>query len=58
LSLFELTDGRGPGTSALWGLDAQIGLTDRLRATVAYDGRAPSGAPVVQTVRLQLSAVF
>ena len=58
LALFELTEGRGPGTSALWGLDAQVGLTDRLRALVAYDGRAPSGAPTVQTVRLQLSAVF
>jgi hypothetical protein len=58
LALFELTEGRGPGTSALWGLDAQVGLTERLRALVAYDGRAPSGAPVVQTLRLQLSAVF
>ncbi len=58
LALFELTDGRGPGISALWGATAQIGLTERLRGTVVYDARAPSGAPVVQTVRVQLSAVF
>ena len=58
LSLFELTEGRGPGLSSLWGLTAQIGLTERLRGTVVYDARAPANAPVVQTVRVQLSAVF
>ena len=58
LALFELTEGRGPGVSALWGLTAQIGLTERLRGTVVYDARAPASAPVVQTVRIQLSAVF
>lgn len=58
LVLFELTEGRGPGTSYLWGVDGQVGLTERLRATLIYDGRAPAGAPVIQTVRLQLSALF
>ena len=58
LALFELTDGRGPGTSALWGLDAQIGLTERLRGSVVYDGRAPSAGRVVQTVRVQVSAAL
>ncbi|HEX8385343.1 MAG TPA: hypothetical protein VF576_04110, partial [Rubricoccaceae bacterium] len=58
LALFELTEGRGPGVSALWGATAQIGLTERLRGTVVYDARAPGNAPVVQTVRVQLSAVF
>ncbi|WP_314009222.1 hypothetical protein [Rubrivirga sp. S365] len=58
LALFELTEGRGPGTSYLWGADAQVGLSDALRATLRYDGRAPADAPVVQTVRLELSATF
>ena len=58
LALFELTEGRGPGTSYLWGVDGQVGLTDGLRATLRYDGRAPADAPVIQTVRLQLSATF
>ena len=58
LALFELTEGRGPGVSALWGATAQVGLTERLRGTVVYDARAPGNAPVVQTVRVQLSAVF
>ncbi|HEX8299580.1 MAG TPA: hypothetical protein VF594_10520, partial [Rubricoccaceae bacterium] len=58
LALFELTEGRGPGVSALWGVTAQIGLTERLRGTVVYDARAPAAAPIVQTVRVQLSAVF
>ncbi len=58
LSLFELTDGRGPGTSALWGIDAQLGLTERLRGSLVYDGRAPSDGRVVQTVRVQVSAAL
>ncbi len=56
LALFELTDGRGPGTSALWGVDAQVGLTERLRGSVVYDGRAPAEGRVIQTVRVQVSA--
>ncbi|WP_412060397.1 hypothetical protein [Rubrivirga sp. IMCC45206] len=58
LSLFELTDGRGPGLSAIWGVDAQIGLTERVRGSLVYDGRAPAGSRVIQTVRVQLSAAL
>jgi hypothetical protein len=58
LALFELTDGRGPGTSYLWGVSGQYALNRFLRASFSYDGRAPSGAPVLHTVRMQLSAVF
>ena len=58
LALYELTEGRGAGTSYLWGADLQASLTDRLRATLVYDGRAPDGAPTVQTVRAQVSALF
>ena len=58
LSLFELTDGRGPGTSALWGLDVQLGLTERLRGSLVYDGRAPARGRAIQTVRVQLSATL
>ncbi|MFB6278690.1 MAG: hypothetical protein ABEK75_04245 [Salinibacter sp.] len=55
---FELTDGRGPGTSVLWGLQGQYALTDNLRATVKYDGRAPATADPIHTVRVQVSASF
>ena len=58
LALYELTDGRGAGTSGLGGLQATIGLTESVRATVTYDVRAPATAPLVQTVRASLSAVF
>ena len=58
LALFELTDGRGPGTSVLWGVDADLGLTDRLRGGLVYDGRAPATGRAVQTVRVQLSATL
>ena len=58
LALFELTDGRGPGTSALAGLQATLGLTASIRATLTYDARFPSSARPVQTVRASLSAVF
>jgi hypothetical protein len=55
---FELTDGRGPGTSVLWGLQGQYAFTDNLRATVNYDGRAPATTESVHTVRVQVSASF
>ncbi len=58
LAEFELTDGRGPGTSFLWSLDGQYRFTRLLRATLAYNGRAPADAPTIHTVRLQLSATF
>ena len=58
LARFELTDGRGPGTSFLWSLRGQYTLNEYLRASVSYDGRAPSGAPIIHTMQLQLSALF
>lgn len=58
LAEFELTDGRGEGTAFLWGITAQWSLSGSLRATVAYDGRAPSGRDVIHTGRVQMSAVF
>ncbi len=58
LARFELTDGRGPGTSLRWGLSGQYALSSTLRATLAYDGFAPAGAPAVNTLRMSLSATF
>ena len=58
LALFELSEGRGPGTSFLWGGTAQVGLGGGVRGSVTYDARAPSGAPLVQTVRATVSATF
>jgi hypothetical protein len=58
LAQFELTDGRGPGTSTMWTLRGQYTVNEYLRATFSYDGRAPSHAPVIHTMQLQLSAIF
>jgi len=58
LARFELTDGRGPGTSALWNLQLRYVINEFLRANVSYDGRAPANAPVIHTVRAQLNASF
>jgi len=58
LANFELTDGRGEGTSFLWTLTGWYQLSRLLRATLAYNGRSPSDAPTLHTVRVQLSAVF
>jgi hypothetical protein len=55
---YQLTDGRGPGTSALWGLQARYRFSEILDATLSYDGRAPASAPVIHTARVQLSASF
>ncbi len=58
LAEYELTDGRGPGTSFLWATTARYSINEYLRATLQYDGRAPEGAPAVHAFRMQLSAVF
>ena len=58
LAEFELTDGRGPGTSYLWGVNGDYTLNRFLRLSFAYDGRAPADAPVLHTARVQMSAIF
>ena len=55
---FELTDGRGPGTSFLWNVNGSYAVTSLIRASLSYDGRAPSDAPTIHTVRTQFSLVF
>ena len=58
IAQYQLTDGRGPGRSLLWGVQGRYVLTDNLEASVRYDGRAPATAPVIHTVRAKLSATF
>ena len=58
LAAFELTDGRGAGTSYLWGVLGEFTLNQYLRFSLAYDGRAPADAPILHTMRMQLSALF
>lgn len=58
LARFELTEGRGTGFSMLWRLGANYVLNQYLRFSFSYDGRAPTGAPVIHTMQLQLSALF
>ena len=58
MAYYELTDGRGKGTSFLWSVTAWYQLTSTLRANLAYHGRSPEGTPVIHTVRMQLSAAF
>ncbi|MDE2770796.1 MAG: hypothetical protein OXI44_06435 [Bacteroidota bacterium] len=58
LALFELTDGRGRGSSLLWRLHGWLQLNRVLRATISYSGRSPQDAPQIHTVRMQLSATF
>ncbi len=58
LAFFELTDGRGAGTSFMWTASAWYQLSSVLRSTLAYNGRRPQGVRAIHTVRIQLSAVF
>ncbi|MDX1530000.1 MAG: hypothetical protein R3362_00605, partial [Rhodothermales bacterium] len=57
-ALFELTERRGTGVSYLWSTTGQYTLNAYLRASLTYEGRAPSAGPVVHNLRVQLSAVF
>ena len=58
LAQFELTDGRGPGTSFLWSFNAWYQISAVLRATAAYNGRKPAQTPAIHTMRLSMSAMF
>ena len=58
LALFELTEGRGPGVAYLWGASGEVALSARLRATLTYDARLPASRPPIQTVRMQVQALF
>ena len=58
LALFELTEGRGPGTSYLWGTRGRYVFSDLLQGTLRYNGRAPSGEAVIHTFEVELTATF
>lgn len=58
LAQFELTDGRGPGTSYLWLVSARYQINTFLTASFSYDGRMPSNGSAFHTVRMQMSAQF
>ena len=58
LALFELTEGRGGGVAYLWGVGGEVALSARLRATITYDARLPEARPLIQTVRVQVQALF
>jgi len=58
LARFELTEGRGPGRSYLWGARGEYQVSGNIRATFAYDGRAPAAADVIHTFRINVSAQF
>lgn len=58
LAQFELTDGRGPGTSYLWLISGRYQLNSFLTASFSYDGRLPSTGQAFHTVRMQMSAQF
>ncbi len=58
LVAWELTDGRGSGSSWLWRLGIQAELNDSLTARLGYDGRNPARGPTIHTGRFQLTAFF
>lgn len=58
LAGWELTEGRGPGRSWMWGATMQWDVGSGLQALVSYDGRAPASGPTLHTGRVQLTARF
>lgn len=58
LQTFHLTEGRGAGSSWLWGLTFNARLSDVLTATFGYDGRAPHKRETIHTGRVQFTARF
>jgi hypothetical protein len=58
LAQYQLTDGRGAGRSVLWEVQGRYVISDNLRGSVSYNGRAPAAAPTIHTLRAKLSATF
>ena len=58
MAQYELTDGRGPGTSWMWGSSLRYSINQYLRVTLQYDGRSATDAPVVHALRMEISVVF
>lgn len=58
LAGWELTEGRGPGRSWMWGATMQWDVGSGLQALLSYDGRAPAAGRTVHTGRVQLTARF
>ena len=55
---YELTRGRLPGKTWLWGSALDYRLTSFIQATASYDGRAEGGRAPVHTARAELRAFF
>jgi hypothetical protein len=58
MAAYQLTDGRGPGTSFLWNGTVRYTINRFLNASLIYDGRIPEDVPPVHTVRMEVSATF
>jgi hypothetical protein len=58
LQTFQLTEGRGAGTSWLWGLSLNARFTEVLTANFGYDGRKPNRGNTIHTGRIQFVARF
>ena len=58
LTLYELTDGRGMGSSWLWSLRAQREIGGGIRLNASYDGRTVADAPTIHTIRVEVQATF
>jgi hypothetical protein len=58
LQTYQLTEGRGPGKSWIWGLSFRAQLSEVVTSSVSYDGRSPSNGPTIHTGRVQFMARF
>lgn len=58
LGMFELTDGAGEGNTWNWAVQANYRISDFIRAGLNYDGRTVTGRPLIQTLRIEVSAAF
>ena len=55
---FELTDGAGAGATWQWNVQGTYRINRYLRAGLSYNGRTVQERPAIQTLRVNVSAVF
>lgn len=58
LGSFELTDGAGTGTTWQWSVQGTYRINRYLRASLSYNGRTVQERPLIQTLRVNMTAVF
>ena len=55
---YAMLEGNQQGTNLLWQVNWSQSLMNGLQLTILYNGRKPSGLPVIHTGNMRVSVLF